>query len=57
VNDDEPTDEEIAAAVVAILASRTSGEPDPRPLREPLDPWVASGWVYRPFAQGTLNGH
>jgi hypothetical protein len=52
VNDDEPTDEEIAAAVVAILASRTSGEPDPRPLREPLDPWVASGWVYRPFALG-----
>jgi hypothetical protein len=52
VTDDEPTDEEIAAAVVAILASRSSGELEPRPLREPLDPWVASGWFYRPFAQG-----
>jgi hypothetical protein len=47
VSDDGPTDEEIAVAVVAVLASRRSSRPDPRPLREPLSPWVASGWVDR----------
>jgi hypothetical protein len=50
VSDVEPTDEEIAVAVVAVLASRSSSRPDPRPLREPLSPWVASGWVDRPVA-------
>jgi hypothetical protein len=55
VNDDEPTDEEIAATVVAILASQSTTQPAARPLREPLHPWVASGWVDRPFTQA-LNG-
>jgi hypothetical protein len=41
----DPSDEEIAAAVVAVLSARASDTADPRPLREPLSPWVASGWL------------
>jgi hypothetical protein len=44
-NHSEPTEEEIAAAVVAILSARPSTDAPARPLREPLSPWVASGWV------------
>jgi hypothetical protein len=46
----EPGDEEIAAAIIAVLAARGSAEPVARPLREQLDPWVASGWVGQPAA-------
>jgi hypothetical protein len=56
VTDDGPTDEEIAAAVVAVVASRSSGGPERRPLREPLSPWVASGWVDQPINPGALIG-
>jgi hypothetical protein len=41
----EPTPAELAA-LVAVVAARGGGEPDePRKLREPLPPWVASGLV------------
>jgi hypothetical protein len=45
VTDDLSDEPEIAAAVVALLAARPDDDPPPRPLREPLSPWVASGWV------------
>ena len=41
----EVSDEEIAAAVVALVVARAARAPEPRSLREPLSPWVASGWV------------
>lgn len=41
----EPTPAELAA-LVAVIASRSGGEPDePKKLREPLSAWVASGLV------------
>jgi hypothetical protein len=43
----EVSDEEIAAAVVALVVARAARAPEPRSLREPLSPWVASGWVPR----------
>jgi hypothetical protein len=41
-----PTDEELAA-VVAVLTARAAEKPpgQPRLLRVPLPPWVASGLV------------
>lgn len=46
VHGGEPTDEELAALVTVLSARAASVESgDPRPLRQPLSPWVASGLV------------
>jgi hypothetical protein len=41
----EPSDEEAVAAILAVLSARSDAPAEPRPLREPLSPWVASGWA------------
>ncbi len=41
----EPTDEELAALVAVLAARGGSPAEEPRPLRQPLPPWVASGLV------------
>jgi hypothetical protein len=44
-NPGDISDQDLAAAVVALVVAGASRAPEPRPLREPLSPWVASGWV------------
>jgi hypothetical protein len=41
----EPTDEELAALVAVLTARASAPALQPRPLRQPLSPWVASGLV------------
>jgi Acyl-CoA carboxylase epsilon subunit len=41
-----PTDAELAALVAVVSARASSGDVEgPKPLRQPLSPWVASGLV------------
>jgi len=41
----EPTDEELAALVAVVTARAAAGDEEPKPLRQPLSAWVASGLV------------
>ncbi|HWA66843.1 MAG TPA: acyl-CoA carboxylase epsilon subunit [Mycobacteriales bacterium] len=41
----EPTDEELAALVAAVALRGAAPVAEPKPLRQPLHPWVASGLV------------
>jgi hypothetical protein len=41
----EPTDEELAVLVAVLAARPNAAAQRPRPLRQPLLPWVASGLV------------
>jgi hypothetical protein len=41
----EPTDEELAALVAVVALRESAPAEQPRPLRQPLPAWVASGLV------------
>ncbi|HEX3706155.1 MAG TPA: acyl-CoA carboxylase subunit epsilon [Mycobacteriales bacterium] len=45
VNGGEPSDEELAALIAVVALRDASPTEEPRPLRQPLNAWVASGLI------------